>query len=148
MELDTLKLLTLTVDRPEKKKIVLVSAVLMKHRCYGQFLEVMDIDTELFTIGSALFNKYGEIRHWLVDNEFHKGSGAWGRELNDGRLVFLLAVSVDAPVSFTAFMGAAELSFFLSFWQDRKQGLGTWALEQLYTSKYIKEDDKILCWPR
>ncbi|KAJ7284692.1 hypothetical protein C8J57DRAFT_1053132 [Mycena rebaudengoi] len=127
MEPNTLKLLTLTVNHPEKKEIVLVSAVLMKHRCYGQFLEVMDIDSELFSIGSALFNKYGEIRPWLVDNEFHKGSGAWGRELNDGRLVFLLAVSVDAPY--------------------RKQGLGTWALEQLYTSKYIKEDDKILCWP-
>ncbi|KAJ7183103.1 hypothetical protein C8R46DRAFT_507637 [Mycena filopes] len=136
---DTLQLLTLSILHAKHGKIGDVTAVLVKSRCSNIFLEVMDIDTELFTIGSALFDKYGEIRPWLVreggerdgtpvGNEYHKGSGVWGRELDLGRLVFVFCVSVEP--------------------QYRKQGIASWALQQLYASEHIHKDDKFLCWPR
>ncbi|KAJ7721720.1 hypothetical protein DFH07DRAFT_760315 [Mycena maculata] len=87
----------------------------------------MDVDGELFTIASTLFDKYGEIRPWLVDDEYHKGSGVWGRELNEGRLVFVISVSVKALY--------------------RKQGVGSWALQQLYASEHIEKTDQLICWP-
>ncbi|KAJ7914865.1 hypothetical protein B0H13DRAFT_2001419 [Mycena leptocephala] len=87
----------------------------------------MDVDGELFTIASTLFDKYGEVRLWLLDNEYHKGSGVWGRELNEGRLIFVFCVSVDPPY--------------------RRQGVASWALQQLYASEYIDKKDKMLCWP-
>ncbi|KAJ7116328.1 hypothetical protein C8R44DRAFT_627744 [Mycena epipterygia] len=124
---DTLQLLTLTIRHPKYGEIGRITAVRIQHRCDGIFLEVMDIDTEMFTIASALFDKYGEVRPWLVDNEYHKGSGVWGRELNEGKLIFIFCVSVDAPY--------------------RKQGIGCWALEQLYASQYVEQEDKLLCWP-
>ncbi|KAJ7454838.1 hypothetical protein FB451DRAFT_1565231 [Mycena latifolia] len=127
MSPNTLELLTLTIHHPKYKEIGSVTAVRVQNRCRGFFLEVMDVDTELFTIGSTLFDKYGEIRPWLVDNEYHKGSGVWGRELNNGRLFFVLCVFVDSPY--------------------RKQGIGSWALEQLYASEYVEEEDKFICWP-
>ncbi|KAJ6570250.1 hypothetical protein DFH09DRAFT_1154477 [Mycena vulgaris] len=127
MEADALELLTLAIRHPKYKEIGSVTALRIRHRCSGMFLEVMDIDTELFTIASTLFDKYGEIRPWLVDNEYHKGSGVWGRELNDGRLIFVFCVSVDLPY--------------------RKQGIGSWALEQLYASEHVEKEDKLICWP-
>jgi hypothetical protein len=93
---DTLQLLTLAIRHPIHGKIGDITAVRVQHQCL--FLEVMDVDGELFTIASTLFDKYGEVRLWLLDNEYHKGSGVWGRELNEGRLIFVFCVSVDPPV--------------------------------------------------
>ncbi|KAJ7039526.1 hypothetical protein C8F04DRAFT_949523 [Mycena alexandri] len=124
---DTLQLLTLSILHPEHEKIGDVTAVFVKSRYSNIFLEVMDIDEELHTIGSAIFDKYGEIRPWLVDGEYHKGSGVWGRELNDGKLFFVFCVSVEP--------------------QYREQGVASWALQQLYASEYVDKDDKFLCWP-
>ncbi|KAJ7746590.1 hypothetical protein B0H16DRAFT_1320895 [Mycena metata] len=127
MHPETLQLLTLSILHPKHGKLGDVTAVLVNSRCSNLFLEVMDIDTELFTIGSAIFDKYGEIRPWLVDGEYSKGSGVWGRELNDGKLFFVFCVSVEP--------------------QYRNQGIASWALQQLYASEYVHKDDKFLCWP-
>ncbi|KAJ6460373.1 hypothetical protein C8R47DRAFT_933520, partial [Mycena vitilis] len=124
---DTLQLITLSIRHPTHGEIGGVSAVRVKHRCYGMFLEIMDVDEELFTISTAIFDKYGELRASFMDNEYHKGSGVWGRELDTGRLVFVLAVSVDPP-----------------YW---KQGIASWALQRLYDSEHIEKEDKMLCWP-
>ncbi|KAK7032909.1 ankyrin repeat family protein [Favolaschia claudopus] len=129
MRPDTLQSLMLSIKHPSYGEIGYISATRVQYRSggYGLFLETMDVDNELFAIGSALFDKYGEIRPWLVDNEYHKGSGLWGRELNEGKLIIIRCVSVDPAY--------------------RKQGLGSWALQRLYSSEYVDKDDKILCWP-
>ncbi|KAJ7510312.1 hypothetical protein B0H11DRAFT_1183595 [Mycena galericulata] len=127
---DTLELLELSIRHPKYSEIGTVTAVLIhRGRCYsdGMFLEVMDADGELFTIASTLFDKYGQVRSWLVDDEYHKGSGVWGRELNAGRLVFVFCVSVKEPY--------------------RTQGVGSWALQQLYASEHIEKTDQLICWP-
>lgn len=98
MRPDTLQLLTLSIRHPSHGEIGYVAAIRVQHRCDGIFLEVMDVDTELFTITSTLFDKYGDVRSWIVDNEYHKGSGVWGRELNDGKLIIVLSVHVNAEV--------------------------------------------------
>ncbi|KAJ6577319.1 hypothetical protein B0H19DRAFT_1119156 [Mycena capillaripes] len=127
MSPDTLQLLTLSVRHPTRGEIGSITAVRVQHRCDGIFLEVMDVDTELFTIASNLFDKYGELRPWIIEHEYYKGSGVWGRELNQGRLVFIFCVSVDPPY--------------------RKQGIASWALQRLYASEHVERDDKMLCWP-
>ncbi|KAF7375117.1 Ankyrin repeat family protein [Mycena sanguinolenta] len=125
---DTLQLITLSIRHPQHGKIGDVTAIRVQRRCEGIFLEVMDVETELFTITSAIFDKYREVRPWLVDNEYHRGSGVWGRELgDDGNLIIVLCVHIDAKY--------------------RKQGVGTWGLYQLYASEYVERNDKILCWP-
>ncbi|KAJ6448897.1 hypothetical protein C8R45DRAFT_1045588 [Mycena sanguinolenta] len=125
---DTLKLLTLSIRHPQHGRIGDITAIRVQRRCEGMFLEVMDVDTELFNITSAIFDKYREVRPWLVDNEYHKGSGVWGRELgDDGSLVVVLCVHVDPKY--------------------RKQGVSSWALHQLYASEYVERNDNILCWP-
>ncbi|KAJ7844403.1 hypothetical protein B0H14DRAFT_2358669 [Mycena olivaceomarginata] len=124
---DTLQLLTLSIRHSAHGEIGYITAIHVRRLCYGLFLEVMDVDTELFAITSAIFNKYREIRPWLVENEYHKGSGLWGQELNEGNLMIVLCVSVDA--------------------EYRKQGVASWALQQLYASQYVEKEDKILCWP-
>ncbi|KAJ6460369.1 hypothetical protein C8R47DRAFT_994153 [Mycena vitilis] len=125
---DTLQLITQSICHPTHGEIGRLTAIRVQYRYPGMFLEVMDVDHELFTIATALFDKYGELREQrLVYNEYHKGSGVWGRELNKGRLVFVLSVSVDPPY--------------------RNQGIASWALERLYDSEHIEKEDKMLCWP-
>lgn len=96
---DTLQLLTLSIHHPKYNEIGYITAVrIERDRCSGMFLEVMDVDEEMFAIASTLFDKYGEMRPMLVNHEYYRGSGVWGRELNDGQLVIVFGVSVDTPV--------------------------------------------------
>ncbi|TFY50851.1 hypothetical protein EVG20_g11291 [Dentipellis fragilis] len=36
-----------------------------------------------------LFDKWGRIRPWLVRNDYLKGLGTWGEELNEGKLLYI-----------------------------------------------------------
>ncbi|KAF7330361.1 hypothetical protein MVEN_02474400 [Mycena venus] len=128
---DTLQLFTLTIRHPTHGEIGYITAIRVQHRrqcrAWGTFLELMDVDTELFTIASSLSNKYGELRPCIVDNEYYKGTGVWGPELNDGNLIIVLCVSVDIAY--------------------RKQGVASWGFQRLYASQYVEREDKMLCWP-
>lgn len=53
---------------------------------------------ELHRFSMKLFDKNGMVRPEIVDHEHHKGSGAWGRELNDGTLVYIDDVEVKDQV--------------------------------------------------
>lgn len=37
-----------------------------------------------------VFDKYGSIKDFLVDDEWQKGSGVWGREINEGDVVLVI----------------------------------------------------------
>ncbi|KAH9849666.1 hypothetical protein C2E23DRAFT_356962 [Lenzites betulinus] len=65
-------------------------------QCRSDFLEIMDEDSqELQEFSSALFDKFGRLQREIIDNEHLKGSGVWGRELDEGTLLYIFSVEVE-----------------------------------------------------
>jgi hypothetical protein len=96
-----LKHIEATVNHPEHGDIASLEAVhINRNRCRGIFLEVMDEHSdELLQFGTKLFNKNGQLRPWLVESDYHKGTGCWGFELNEGMLVYIISMDVKPAVS-------------------------------------------------
>ncbi|KZT07691.1 uncharacterized protein LAESUDRAFT_811942 [Laetiporus sulphureus 93-53] len=95
----------------------------------GLFLEIFDEEQdELAAFSQTLFNKYGEIRPWLVEDEKLKSTGCWGRELNDGTIFYIFHVLIYDPAL-------------------RGQGLGSWILQRLLSSSLVGEKDTVISWP-
>jgi hypothetical protein len=96
-----LKHIEATVKHPQHGDIASLTAVqINRNRCRGMFLEVMDEHSdELLQFGTKLFDKKGKIRPWLVQSEYHKGTGCWGFELNEGMVVYILSMDVKPAVS-------------------------------------------------
>ena len=44
----------------------------------------------------------------FVENEYHKGSGVWGRELDEGMLLYALSVLVEKEVSAISLAGCVR----------------------------------------
>jgi len=94
-----LKLISLKVrDRQDQKEIAKLSALQINRGLMAenaQFLRILDEDEEeLAQFSSTLFNKFGEIRPSIVEDEKFKGTGCWGRELNEGMLCYIYYVYV------------------------------------------------------
>lgn len=98
---DTLKHLALRAIHPVHGEVGLINAkIINKPVCQDGFLEIMDAASqELTDFALALFDKYGKLRTELVENEYHRGSGCWGRELDDGIIVYVVSVQVGQQVS-------------------------------------------------
>ncbi|KAL6307177.1 hypothetical protein BKA93DRAFT_718300, partial [Sparassis latifolia] len=96
-------------------------------RCRGSFLEVMDdMSQELHEFSVALFNKFGHLKPELVEHEYHRGSGCWGREMDNNMLVYIESVEVKP--------------------QFRNKGVGSWALRKL-SERFATHADFVVCWP-
>lgn len=57
-----------------------------------------DESDELHQFSVKLFDKNGMVKPEIVDHEFHKGSGVWGRELNHGMMIYVDTISVKPEV--------------------------------------------------
>jgi len=65
----------------------------------GDFLEIMDEESqELYEFSVGLFDKYSNVRPWLVDGGAKSGSGCWGTELSVGDMLYLDDVLVKEEV--------------------------------------------------
>ena len=65
----------------------------------GDFLEIMDEDSqELNEFSVALFDKYSNVRPWLVDGGAKSGSGCWGTELSIGHMLYVKDFMVKKEV--------------------------------------------------
>ncbi|OBZ78418.1 hypothetical protein A0H81_02167 [Grifola frondosa] len=124
-----LKNIDVEVRHPEHGQIALLSSLKIdRSKCFGQFLQIMDDHSqELHEFSVKLFNKYGKLKPDHVDHEYHKGSGCWGRELDDGMLIYVVDVEVNP-----------------SF---RNKGVGSLMLKKLLESPYVGEHDYIIAWP-
>jgi hypothetical protein len=93
--------ITLHVNYPEHGSIAKLSAYKIdRTACRGSFLAVMDENSdELHQFSVALFDKNGFVRSWLVDGGRRSGTGCWGRELDEGALIYLMDMSVETNVS-------------------------------------------------
>ncbi|KAG6908196.1 hypothetical protein DXG01_005785 [Tephrocybe rancida] len=107
-----------------------LSACIIKRRlCDGQFLEVLDDHCgQEFREGAfAIYDKFGRVHPWLLDQGPRTGTGCWGSELNSGNIIYILEMDVDE--------------------QYRSQRLGSNMLKKLIASQYVKDSDVLLCWP-
>jgi hypothetical protein len=60
----------------------------LRFKKVGNFLEIMDEDSqELHEFSATLFDKYSNVRPWLVDGGARSGSGCWGTELSVGDML-------------------------------------------------------------
>ncbi|CDO74398.1 hypothetical protein BN946_scf184392.g9 [Trametes cinnabarina] len=53
----------------------------------GNFFDVLDDESdELPTFATSLFDSFGRLKPELVENDYLKGTGVWGHELDQGLL--------------------------------------------------------------
>ncbi|CCM00041.1 uncharacterized protein FIBRA_02067 [Fibroporia radiculosa] len=121
--------LTAKVEHPIHKTIATLSALqIVRWRCGDQFLRIMDEESqELHEFSVKLFDKNGHLKPELVDDEYHRGSGCWGREMNRGTIIYVEDVRVVT--------------------QFRHRGVGSWALKKFVRSSFVNESAFIVAWP-
>lgn len=65
----------------------------------GQFLQLMDEDEqELADFSQVLFDKFGFLKKYLIQNPHLRGTGVWGHEMDDGGLIYIYAINVNPKV--------------------------------------------------
>lgn len=142
-----LKHLFMSVKYPKLGEMATLTALLINRRAYVNgptFHQIMDEEhQELADFATTLFDKRGSIKEQLVDHEHHKGTGVWGREINNGLVVYIFAVHVKEKVSIYVY----NLVSRLPCEQYRRQGVGRWALQRLFSSKHVGARDFAIIWP-
>ncbi|KAI0072691.1 hypothetical protein K474DRAFT_1711376 [Panus rudis PR-1116 ss-1] len=93
---DERRLSYVTVNRSTCAEIASVYAILItRAACEDGFPFMLDCEScETSDLAATLFDNDGKIRSDHVDHEFFKGTGVWGRELNDDKLVYVPNVIV------------------------------------------------------
>ena len=77
----------------------------MRFKNAGDFLEIMDEDSqEMHEFSVGLFDKYSNVRPWLVDGGAKSGSGCWGTELSIGDILYVEEVNVEEEVCSLLFL--------------------------------------------
>jgi hypothetical protein len=85
----------------------------MRFKNAGDFLEIMDEHSqELHEFSAGLFDRYSNIRPWLVNGGAKSGSGCWGTELSVGDILYVVDVRVKEEVRSFFFVMSMLLDFF------------------------------------
>ncbi|KAF8066502.1 ankyrin repeat family protein [Lyophyllum atratum] len=123
------KNITLNINHPEFGLVGSLSAVkIIRHFCRGSFLEVMDDHSdELHQFSITLFDKFGRVRPFLLEQGNRRGTGCWGSELNNDQLIYVLDMNVNEKY--------------------RGKGLGSWMLGKLLAAAFVTEGDTVACRP-
>ncbi|KAK0491662.1 hypothetical protein IW261DRAFT_102407 [Armillaria novae-zelandiae] len=101
--------------------------IISRERCGNAFLSILDEESdELQRFSGALFDKYGKVESHIVSEGFQSGTRCWGRELNVGKIIYIVDVTV---------------------YKNRRQGIGSFILKRLFESKYVQERDIVISWP-
>ncbi|KIJ65696.1 hypothetical protein HYDPIDRAFT_131072 [Hydnomerulius pinastri MD-312] len=127
-----IEFLNLKLKHPSVGEVGVIHAVkIHRSRAGDGLLEALDAESdELMRFGTTVIDKRGLIRPWLVDNDFHKGTGCWGREMDEhmGPIVYITHISVEKP----------EL---------RNEGIGSAMLNMLLSSDHVPSHGYAVCWP-
>ncbi|KAG6877052.1 hypothetical protein C0993_010739 [Termitomyces sp. T159_Od127] len=130
----------LKVTHPKLGHVASLYAVkILRHLCENAFFEVMDDHSdELQKFSLAFFDKFGRVKPWLYRPGNRRGTGAWGKDIDNSTIVYVLNMLVDDQLSIR---GAEPQEL-------RGKGLGSKMLEGLLASKYIEPGiDTLMCWP-
>lgn len=96
----SLKMLDKTGLEVATLRAMIFNRRLLKTR-FHQTLDEDDDETAEFS--QKLFDKFGCIQRLLIDDEYHKGTGVWGTELDQGMIIYIFGVYVkDAQVCFSS----------------------------------------------
>lgn len=135
----------LTVASANRAKVATVFALsINRYALRDRFQILGERDYELAEFSTTLFDKFGRMKSCFIDDDYHKGSGVWGREMNDGRIMFVFHVTVEPSVSVIC---SPKHVSSMAFPQYRRQGLGSMALRHFLESDRIEEHMKVYCWP-
>jgi hypothetical protein len=101
--------LTVTLTHPVLGELATVQCLKifgrLRFKNNGDFLEMMDEESqELHEFSVGLFDRYSNIRPWLVDGGAKSGSGCWGTELSIGDMLYLEDVLVKEEVCSVCFL--------------------------------------------
>ena len=97
----SMRYLTVTVTHPQLGKIADLQAVLIDRSAMpqGEFLGMMDDESDdLQKLALGVFDLEANVKDSIVYDEHHRGTGCWGPELDDGRILYISTVQVDEPV--------------------------------------------------
>jgi hypothetical protein len=75
-------------------------------KTHRDFLKIMEEEShEMMEFSTTLFDAHSNVRPWLVDVGYRRGSGCWGAELSTGGMVYIenLTVKESASLSFAVF---------------------------------------------
>ncbi|TCD68456.1 hypothetical protein EIP91_010742 [Steccherinum ochraceum] len=86
-----------------------------------------DVTAELYQFALKFFDNNGMPKPEFMVNDYHKGPGCFGAELNESGLIYVEKVKVKR--------------------EYRNQGLGGWALRQFFYSDQVNDSDFIVVWP-
>jgi hypothetical protein len=109
-------------------------------RCRGNFFLIMDSDGELADVYDVLFDENEKINPSHLNDEYHKGLGIWGDELNSGDII----IEVESNV---CFLPSSMVPQSTHPSQSRSIGLGSQILNHLMSSDLLNRDDFIITWP-
>lgn len=77
----------------------LVALEINRDKCRGDFISILDEESqELSEFATTLFDKFGMLKPELVEHEHLKGTGVWGRELDSGKIIYVVSVDVEEKV--------------------------------------------------
>ncbi|KAI0701641.1 hypothetical protein C8Q76DRAFT_825149 [Earliella scabrosa] len=119
-----LKQIVLKAMHPQDGELgALVALQIDRRRCRGEFLVIMDEESqELCEFAN------GRLKSEFVENEYHKGSGVWGRELDEGMLLYVLSVLVEKE-------------------EHKRRGVASRLLRELAHSTYAPPGSYGIAWP-
>lgn len=140
--------ITVKVTHPQLGEIAGLEALLIDRSelPQGDFIGIMDDeDDDLQKLAVGVFDADARVQNRILYDNHHKGTGCWGKEFNDGRIAYIFSVRVDQPVRALCCVELTLYSYDLL--QYRQSGMGTFALETLMNSRYIRKKDFLVAWP-
>ncbi|KAF9245245.1 hypothetical protein BU15DRAFT_41028 [Melanogaster broomeanus] len=124
--------ISLTLQHPEAGTVGEIAASKIRRSgTRGQLLYALDAESdELLQFGTKVIDKYGRFRPWLVENDYHKGTGCWGTQIDENKapILYISDVSIPNP----------EL---------REKGFGSTMLRLLFRSGHLWDNGFAACWP-
>ena len=72
---------------------------LERSKMRGRFLELIGYQLGHTHSFGEVFDNRGHIRPWLVENEYYKGTGCWGTEMDEGYLMHIWDHDLSSDVS-------------------------------------------------
>ncbi|KAJ8462685.1 hypothetical protein ONZ51_g10748 [Trametes cubensis] len=142
-----LKHVSIEARHPTEGRVGLLTALhIDREQCRGDFFGIMDEESqELSDFALTLFDRFGRLKSELVENDYLKGSGVWGRELDRGPILYVEDIQVPEKVHYPS----SPLRTFLDLHsiQFRRNGVASFLLQNLAESNLVSAGTFYFAWP-
>ena len=142
-----LKHVSIEARHPTEGRVGLLTALhIDREQCRGDFFGIMDEESqELSDFALTLFDRFGRLKSELVENDYLKGSGVWGRELDRGPILYVEDIQVPEKVHYPS----SPLRAFLDLHsiQFRRNGVASFLLQNLAELNLVSAGTFYFAWP-